>query len=77
MRSLQRELAGEGTSFSRVVDELRLARARELLEDQRVKLIEVADELGYSDAAHLTRAFQRWTGMAPGAYRRRLAARAG
>jgi AraC-like DNA-binding protein len=34
---------------------------------------EIADELGYSDVANFTRAFRRWTGDTPAAYRRKAA----
>jgi AraC-like DNA-binding protein len=72
VRSLQRSLAGQGLSFSRLVEQLRLSMATELLSDPRLKLVDIASELGYSDAAHFTRAFRRWTGSAPSEYRRSL-----
>jgi len=34
--------------------------------------IEIAFMLGYSDQAHFTRAFRRWTGMAPRDYAKRV-----
>jgi AraC-like DNA-binding protein len=41
--------------------------------DPSLTLSEISAALGYSDQAHLTPAFQRWTGEAPSAYRvRRL-----
>jgi AraC-like DNA-binding protein len=69
-RTLQRRLARAGVSYTRLVAQARLDLAVRLLEDPRVKLIDVALELGYSDPAHFTRAFQRWTGAAPRAFRR-------
>jgi AraC-like DNA-binding protein len=70
VRSFQRSLTECGTSFSRLFDELRLSTALELLQAEKLRMLDVAGELGYSDAAHFTRAFRRWTGIPPGAYRR-------
>jgi AraC-like DNA-binding protein len=70
-RTLKRRLAIQGTSFSGVLDEVRQQRALLLLEDRRLALAEVADRLGYSDAANFTRAFRRWTGQTPAAFRGR------
>lgn len=69
-RTLQRRLAHAGVSYTRLVAEARFDLAVRLLEDRRMKLIDVALELGYSDPAHFTRAFHRWTGAAPRAFRR-------
>jgi len=35
-----------------------------------LSLEEIAERLGYSDVANFSRAFRRWTNVAPGAYRR-------
>jgi AraC-like DNA-binding protein len=41
-----------------------------MLADPRVKVIDVSNELGYSDSANFTRAFRRWSGVAPQLFRR-------
>lgn len=68
-RTLRRQLAAEGTSFRRLADEVREALAVELL-DAGLTQDQVADRLGYSDAASFARAFRRWTGHPPGRGRR-------
>lgn len=70
-RSMQRKLMGAGTTFSAQVERTRRERAVELLEGSRMKVVEIALELGYSDAAHFTRAFRRWTAMTPSEHRER------
>lgn len=73
-RTLKRHLAAEGTTFKSVHDDARRDEALRLVRtDLGLEL--VADRLGYSDLANFTRAFRRWTGMTPGAYRRRGASR--
>jgi AraC-like DNA-binding protein len=71
-RTLKRRLAEQGSSFSEVLDEVRRQRALLLLEDRRLALEDVAGRLGYSDVANFTRAFRRWTGQTPAAFRGRL-----
>lgn len=68
-RSLQRRLAAHGTTFIRVAEETLLRRAKVLLSDGRKPITDIALELGYRDPAHFTRAFRRWTGVAPSAFR--------
>lgn len=48
---------------------MRLERARELLTHTGMNLSQIADALGYADAANFTRAFKRWTGHSPSRYR--------
>lgn len=69
-RTLQRRLKDHRTSFEDVVDEVRKAQAMSLLHDEKLSLGEVAFLLGYADQATFSRAFKRWTGKAPGEYRR-------
>ncbi|MGH6880119.1 AraC family transcriptional regulator ligand-binding domain-containing protein [Hypericibacter sp.] len=69
-RTLQRELGALGLSFSTLLDQGRLELALELMRSPSHSLIDVGLELGYSDPANFTRAFKRWTGVAPGVYRR-------
>jgi AraC-like DNA-binding protein len=73
LRSFQRGLALRGLSFSDLVEQVRFQMAVELMRDTRVRLIDIALELGYADAANFTRAFRRWTGQTPRQYRHSLA----
>jgi AraC-like DNA-binding protein len=70
-RTLQRQLKNAGLTFQEVIDQLRYELALPLLKDKQHNLLDVALELRYSDAAHFTRAFRRWSGMSPREYRRR------
>lgn len=70
-RTLKRRLQAEEASFQHLVDQVRLERAGELLEKTSMNLSQIADALGYADAANFTRAFKRWTGQSPSQYRHR------
>jgi AraC-like DNA-binding protein len=70
-RTLRRWLREEGTSFRGILDRIRFEAAEERLREPTIPLAKISAELGYSDQANLTRAFHRWTGETPGAYRRR------
>jgi AraC-like DNA-binding protein len=69
-RTLKRKLKAEGHAFSDLLDELALELARELLRQQALSLEQVAERLGYSDVSNFGRAFRRWTGVTPAAFRR-------
>lgn len=73
-RSLQRQLAAEGLTFSQLLDGCRLEKARKLLGERNARAIDVAYELGYHDPGNFTRAFRRWTGVTPREFRRQLQA---
>lgn len=68
-RSLQRTLAERGTTFREVVDAVRFEAARAWLTDPSLGLAEVGWMLGFSDQRAFTRAFVRWAGCTPGAWR--------
>jgi AraC-like DNA-binding protein len=69
-RSLQRGLAVEGKSYTELLDAVRLRRAAEWLERTDRPVVEIAFDLGYTDASNFTRAFRRQTGVSPQAFRR-------
>jgi AraC-like DNA-binding protein len=72
-RSLQRRLARLDTSFERLVEDWRRGAAHQLLADPSTGTTEVALRLGYTDPSHFIRAFRRWEGMSPTAFRHVLA----
>jgi AraC-like DNA-binding protein len=73
-RTLKRRLAAEGTAFSELLEAQRRERALLLLSSE-LPLEHVAERVGYSDMSNFTRAFRRWTGATPGAFRRSAVAR--
>lgn len=69
-RTLQRRLGEAGHSFQSLVDDARRRLAFRLLrQDDDVTLSEAAFMTGFSDQSAFTRAFKRWTGETPGAFR--------
>lgn len=72
-RTLARKLSAEGTSYGELQREVRYARAREYLRNQTLQIAEIADRLGFSDAAAFSRAFRTWSGEPPSAWREREA----
>jgi AraC-like DNA-binding protein len=71
-RTLQRQLARDGVTFSALVDDVRRALALQHIGDVGVSITEVAYLLHFSDPTAFYRAFKRWTGQAPLRYRERL-----
>ena len=69
-RTLARRLRNAGTSFAALHRSVQLERASNFLRQSSMPVAEVAERLGYSDAAAFTRAFQSWTGAAPSQWRK-------
>ncbi len=68
-RSLQRKLHKEGTTFKAILNELRSELATSYLQDSHFSLLEVAFMLGFAEYSSFSRAFKRWTGVAPSHFR--------
>ena len=68
-RTLQRRLEHCGIDFDALRDETRRSEAFQLLASGKYSATEITYMLGYSDQAHFTRAFKRWTGSPPSRYR--------
>ena len=69
-RTLRRQLAAEGVRFQQLQDSLRHRRAVDLLRRNELTIDEIAEALGYSDPSNFGRAFRKWEGVAPSAWRR-------
>jgi AraC-like DNA-binding protein len=69
VRTLQRRLANAGFTHEQLLAQSRCAFATTLLEKTDSKILDIALDLGYSDHAHFTRAFRRWTGHSPQEFR--------
>ncbi|MET0385578.1 MAG: AraC family transcriptional regulator ligand-binding domain-containing protein [Polyangiales bacterium] len=67
-RTLRRRLGALGVSFQALLLEVRRTRALALLKTDAA-IDGVGMQLGYGDPANFRRAFRRWTGVAPSAYR--------
>lgn len=74
-RTLQRRLTDAGRSYTEIVEDFRREESARLLSDRTIPLIEVAGRLGYSEQTSFTRAFRRWTGATPSAWREAKRAR--
>src|SRR5262249_53748862 len=68
-RTLQRRLSGEGVSYQELLDDARKEAAGRYLHESPLAIGEVAYLVGYSEPAPFYRAFKRWYGMTPEAFR--------
>jgi len=68
-RTLNRRLADEGTSFAHLREGARYAVACQLLEGSHMPASEIANHIGYANPSAFTRAFRRWSGVAPAKWR--------
>lgn len=69
VRTLQRRLSDYGLHFNELLNEAKFTHAKAKLQDTKMPIAEIAKSLGYSDAAHFTRAFHNWSGMSPTKFR--------
>jgi AraC-like DNA-binding protein len=76
-RTLKRKLVERGVRYSDLLDRSLRERAVSLLRARSLSMEEVAARLGYSTSSNFLRAFRRWTGKSPAAYRREISASGG
>jgi len=69
VRTLQRRLSEIDATYSGILEEARMQSAQPMVAQSDCPLKEIAHRLGYSDQAHFTRAFRRWTGVSPSTFR--------
>lgn len=68
-RHLRRKLSEQHTTYEKLLDEVRMELAMRLIKERKLNLGRIAFELGFLDPSSFTRAFRRWTGMSPTAFR--------
>lgn len=68
-RTVIRRLRAQGTTYQAGLDTALKARATTLLADPANRVQDIAARLGYADAASFRKAFKRWFGTTPGAWR--------
>jgi AraC-like DNA-binding protein len=71
-RSFHRRLSEHGMNFQTLTEETRRDLAEGLLRDGGHSLAEIAFLTGFSEQSAFTRAFKRWFGTTPAAYRKDL-----
>ncbi|MFW1763038.1 AraC family transcriptional regulator [Acinetobacter calcoaceticus] len=69
IRSLQRKLSAENTSYSELLDNTRHELALSYIKNSSHNITEIAYILGFTDVSSFTRAFRRWTDLSPLHYR--------
>ena len=69
LRSMQRQLHREKTTFKSALEDIRKTLARQYLKDSPRSIGEIAYLLGFSEPSSFVRAFKRWNGKTPSQYR--------
>lgn len=69
-RTLQRQLADQGTRFVDIVEQVRREEAERHLRDSDMPLSQLSGLLGFSEQSAFSRAFRRWFGVPPSRFRR-------
>lgn len=67
-RTLVRRLQAEGSSYQQLLQEVRSEMAKNFLSTTSLKIDELAEILGFHDAASFRRAFKSWTGVSVSEY---------
>jgi AraC-like DNA-binding protein len=71
-RTLHNRLRNDGTSFRKLLTELRKDLVHRYVGDDSYSITEIAFLLGYADTSSFSRAFKAWFGESPTEYRRSL-----
>jgi AraC-like DNA-binding protein len=69
VRTLSRRLSTDGLTYGALIDELRFKSAKELLQNPGVRIVDVAQSVGFNDQGDFTRMFRRIGGLTPLAFR--------
>lgn len=68
-RTLSRKLSAQGWTYQQLIDQVRAIHARRFLSDPTLSITRIGQRLGYADSSGFHRAFKKWTGLSPRAFR--------
>lgn len=71
-RTLSRKLLAQGWKYQQLIDQVREIHARRYLSDPTLSITRIGQQLGYADSPGFHRAFKKWTGLSPRAFREAL-----
>lgn len=69
VRSLRRHLGENGVTYQKLLDQVRTDLAVGYLKNSPLSVEQIAELVGYGEAASFRKAFRKWTGKAPGKFR--------
>lgn len=69
VRTLQRRLSDENSSYHDLLDKVRYELALDYMRDPQANATQIAFKLGFNDSSSFTRTFKRWTGQSFSEYR--------
>src|SRR5690554_310915 len=67
--TLHKKLRQEGLTFASLLEQVRREQAITYMKDKTKPLVEIAEQLGFSELSAFSRAFKRWMGTPPAEYR--------
>jgi len=67
--TLHKKLREEGLTFAALLEQVRREQALTYMKDKTKPLVEIAEQLGFSELSAFSRAFKRWMGTPPAEYR--------
>jgi AraC-like DNA-binding protein len=71
VRTMHRRLASQGTNYRALLAEVRRETAERYLRNSELPMTEIAFRLGFTQVSSFSRAFRKWTGVAPSRVRRK------
>lgn len=61
-----------GENFNSYVDHMRIEHSKELLMENRLKVYEIAEQVGYKNVDYFHKKFKKYVGMSPAEYRKNI-----
>lgn len=71
-RTLSRRLSDQGWHYQQLIDHVKETHARRYLSDPTLSITRIGHRLGYANSSGFNRAFKKWSGMSPSAFRQAL-----